>query len=340
MLKTALGQLLQGESLSREQMAQAVGQIMEGEASPALTGAFLVALRIKGETSEEIAGAATAMRQRMARIQTNRSPLVDTCGTGGDGSGTFNISTAVAFVVAAAGVGVAKHGNRAVSSRSGSADVLAAAGVNILASHQVVERCLNELGICFLFAPSCHPAMKHAAPIRKELGIRTIFNALGPLTNPAGAKQQLLGVFDRRLTRPMAEVLGSLGSERAWVVHGADGLDEITVCDVTYVAEWTGAEVVERELKPEDVGLERAPAEALKGGTAEENAQVLRKLLAGSSPGPLCNAIALNAGAALVVAGAAPDLENGLSKAQELIAIGKPLQVLDSLCALSQGQRA
>ncbi|MEE8408489.1 MAG: anthranilate phosphoribosyltransferase, partial [Myxococcota bacterium] len=267
MLSQHLNRLIAGDSLTEEQMVSAIGCIMDGEATPAQIAALLVALRIKGESIAEISGAARAMRQRMTRIDVTRRPLIDTCGTGGDGSGTFNISTAVAFVVAAGGVAVAKHGNRAVSSRSGSADVLREVGVNIEAAKEVVERCIEEVGIGFLFAPACHPAMKHAGSVRRELGVRTIFNLLGPLTNPAGAERQLMGVFDRALTVPIAAVLGRLGCKRAWVVHGGDGLDELTVCDESFIAAWNGNEVVEIALTPEQVGLERSFPEGLRGGT-------------------------------------------------------------------------
>jgi anthranilate phosphoribosyltransferase len=331
MLKEALKRLMLGGSLDERQMAEAVGAIMDGEATGPQIAAFLVALRVKGETIEEITGAARAMRERMTRIDVERRPLIDTCGTGGDGAGTFNISTAVGFVVAAGGIAVAKHGNRAISSRSGSADVLTALGVDIGADAATVTRCIEEIGIGFLFAPACHPAMKNATPIRRELGVRTIFNVLGPLTNPAGAKVQLLGVFDRDLVRPMAESLARLGSSRAWVVHGADGLDELTVCDVSYVAELSGGEVREMTIAPEDVGLQRSYGEGLHGGTPAENAKIMRELLGGERQGPLHDVVALNAGAAFYVAGATADLEAGVGRAQEIMAGGEPLRILDRL---------
>ncbi|HET6343454.1 MAG TPA: anthranilate phosphoribosyltransferase, partial [Myxococcota bacterium] len=314
MLTPLLKRLMRGEPLSEAEMSAAVGHIMDGAATPAQIAAFLVALRIKGESIDEITGAARAMRQRMTRIEAGRRPLMDTCGTGGDGAGTFNISTAVSFVVAACGVAVAKHGNRAVSSKSGAADVLAALGVNIEAPKAVVEACIEDFGLGFLFAPALHPAMRHAGVVRRELGVRTVFNVVGPLTNPAMAPRQLMGVFDRKLTRVLAEVLGKLGSERAWVVHGADGLDELTLCDISYVAEWTGAEVVERTLSPEEVGLTRVPPEALAGGDAQENARTMRGLLAGKGPPPLADAVALNTGAALLIAGVAPTLDAGVRR--------------------------
>jgi anthranilate phosphoribosyltransferase len=331
MLTPALKRLMRGESLGEAEMSGAIGFIMDGAATPAQIAGFLVALRIKGETIEEIAGAARAMRERMTRVEVRRRPLMDTCGTGGDGAGTFNISTAVSFVVAACGVAVAKHGNRAISSRSGAADVLAALGVNIEAPKAVVEACIDEIGLGFLFAPSLHPAMRHAGAVRRELGVRTIFNVVGPLTNPAMAPRQLMGVFDRKLIATLAEVLGKLGSERAWVVHGNDGLDELTLCDISHVAEWTGTEVVEHTLAPEDVGLQRAPAAALAGGDAHENATTMRVILAGKQPGPLADAIALNAGAALLVAGVVPTLDAGVHRAHDVLRGGGGLDVLEKL---------
>lgn len=338
MLREKLRRLMLGSSLDEPQMAEAVGAIMDGEATPPQIAAFLVALRVKGETIEEITGAARAMRDRMTRIDVERSPLVDTCGTGGDGAGTFNISTAVAFVVAAGGVGVAKHGNRAISSRSGSADVLMELGVDVSADADTVARCIEQVGIGFLFAPACHPAMKHAMPVRRELGVRTIFNVLGPLTNPAAAQVQLLGVFDRELARPMAESLARLGSSRAWVVHGADGLDELTVCDVSHIAELDGGEVRELTFAPEDVGLQRSHAEDLRGGTPTENAAIMRELLSGQRGGPLCDVVALNAGAALFLAGTADDPAAGVGQALEIISSGEPARVLERLVELSSSR--
>lgn len=335
MLTNVLRRVMHGDSLAEKEMAEVFGAMMDGEVSPEQMAGFLVALRLKGETIDEITGAARAMRARMSRIQVRRTPLIDTCGTGGDGAGTFNISTTVAFVVAAAGGAVAKHGNRAVSSRCGSADVLAALGVNIAASPETVQRCIEEIGIGFLFAPSCHPAMKHAMPVRKKLGVRTVFNVLGPLTNPAGAPRQLLGVFDRQLGPMLAEVLGRLGCERAWVVHGADGLDELTVCDDTFVFEWDGHAVRELRVSPEQVGLSRSAPEGLKGGTPEENAAILREILRGERQGPLRDAVVLNAGAALAVAGLADDLAAGSRRAAEILDAGSAATVVDQLVTLS-----
>lgn len=317
-------------------MADAVGEIMDGAGSPAQIAALLVALRMKGETTDEIEGAARAMRARMNTVQLDCAPLLDTCGTGGDDAGTFNISTAVAFVAAAAGIHVAKHGNRAVSSRSGSADVLRELGVNLDADFNTVAAAIRDVNIGFLFAPRHHPAMKHATPIRRELGLRTVFNVLGPLTNPAGAPFQLLGVFDRALVRPMAEVLGRLGSKRAWVVHGEDGMDEITLCGMTYVAEWTGEEVVEHSVLPEDVGLSRAMPESLRGGTPAENASIIREILNGERSGPARDVVALNAGAAIYLCGKSPDFPSGVTRANSLLDHGEPARVMDALIAASQ----
>jgi anthranilate phosphoribosyltransferase len=337
MLPALVQRLIAKEDLSADEVTAAIGHIMDGAATPAQIAGFLIALRSKGETAVEILGAARAMRSRMSRITTPRGPVLDTCGTGGDGAGTFNISTAVAFIAAAGGAIVAKHGNRAVSSKSGSADVLAAAGVNIDASLEVVERCLAEVGLGFLFAPARHPAMRHAAPVRKELGVRTIFNLLGPLTNPAEAPYQLLGVFAQKYMRPMAEALAELGSKRVFIVHGADGLDEISVCADTFVVEWTGTRIEERRLSPEELGLPRHEPAALRGGSPEENAATLRELLAGRGPAGLVDAVAANAGAALTVSGLAPDLSSGLSRARELLASGAGLDVLTRLVKLTHG---
>ncbi|MBI5440770.1 MAG: anthranilate phosphoribosyltransferase, partial [Deltaproteobacteria bacterium] len=293
MLKEFIRKLVEGIDLTEGEMVRAMGAIMGGEATHAQMAAFLTALRLKGETVDEIAGAARVMRERATHIRAfptelpagrepvvsidrdeinvERESIVDTCGTGGSGTNTFNISTTAAFVLAGAGVRVAKHGNRAVSSRCGSADVLEALGVNLDVTPTVVEECLAEAGIGFLYAPLLHSAMRHVAPVRREMGIRTIFNLLGPLSNPAGASCQVLGVYRRDLTRVLAEVLGRLGSRRALVVHGEDGLDEITITGATHVAELDRGAVREYELRPEDVGLPRAPAESIRGGDAQEN---------------------------------------------------------------------
>lgn len=337
MLKDSIQRLTLSRDLKTTEIADDIGEIMDGRASSAQIAAFLVALRMKGETPDEIEGAALAMRARMNRVELDTAPLLDTCGTGGDASGTFNISTAVAFVAAAAGIHVAKHGNRAVSSRSGSADVLRALGVNLDVDPSVVRRAIRDAHLGFLFAPHHHPAMKHATPVRRELGLRTIFNVLGPLTNPAGAPYQLLGVFDRGLVRPIAEVLGRLGSKRAWVVHGEDGLDEITLCGLTHIAEWTGDQVIERTVVPEDVGLSSAEPESLHGGNPEENAALILEILKGERPGPARDVVALNAGAALLICGQADTLQAGVDTATELIRQGKPAEVLKRLISITNG---
>jgi anthranilate phosphoribosyltransferase len=330
-----LKRLMKGDHLTSDEMADAMGCIMDGKATPAQMAGFLIAMRLKGETVDEICGAAYAMRARMTPIAARKSPVLDTCGTGGDSAGTFNISTAVAFVAAANGISVAKHGNRAVSSRSGSADVLAALGVNIEATQQIVERCLDEIGLGFLFAPQFHPAMKQAASIRRELGVRTIFNVLGPLTNPAKADRQLLGVFDKSLVRPLAETLGRLGSQHAWVVHGADGMDEITLCAETFVAQWQHGSVEEFVLAPETAGLKRCQPVDLQGGSAAENATLFRSVLGGKGPRAIADAVALNAGAALFICDKASDLREGIEKAKTTLVAGKALEVLDKLITLS-----
>ena len=281
---------------------------MTGNATPSQMGALLMALRVRGETVDEITGAARIMRAKAVAIDAPAG-TIDTCGTGGDGSGSFNISTASALVAAACGVPVAKHGNRALSSRSGSADVLTALGVNIEAELTVVRRCLWEIGIGFLMAPRHHSAMRHVAPTRVELGTRTIFNLLGPMSNPAGARRQLVGVFAPEWTRPMAEVLGRLGAERAWVVHGA-GLDELTTAGVTKIAEFNDGRVIEFEIVPEEAGLKPARADDLKGGEPAHNAALMRDLLGGAR-GPLRDIVLLNSAAALVVAGKADTLRDG-----------------------------
>ncbi len=334
--QSILRKLGNGQDLSVEEAEQATGYIMSGLATPAQVAGFLTALHLKGETTEEITGCALAMRRAATRVQPKASPLVDTCGTGGDGLGTFNISTAAAFVVAGAGVPVAKHGNRAASSRSGSADVLEALGVNINAPPHVVSRCIDEAGIGFLFAPVFHPAMKHAAGPRRELGFRTVFNILGPLSNPAGATRQVLGVYDRSLTERMARVLGLLGAERALVVHGAGGMDELSTLGPTVVSELGGGKVVNYEIAPEDVGLERARLDDLLGGTPEENARMVREVLAGV-PGPRRDIVLLNAAAALVAADRARSLREGIALAGESIDSGRARAALDALVEYSHG---
>jgi anthranilate phosphoribosyltransferase len=295
-----------------------------------------MALRVRGETVEEITGAARAMRGKAARIQAPAG-AIDTCGTGGDASGTYNISTCAAVVVAACGVPVAKHGNRAASSKSGSADVLAALGVNLDAPHEVVEQAIREAGIGFMMAPRHHSAMRHVVPTRTELGTRTLFNLLGPLANPANAHYQLLGVFGRDWVEPIAQVLGRLGVERAWVVHGSDGLDELTVTGPTTVAELKDGQVTTFEVTPETAGLTTASMDDLKGGDAVENAAALRAVLAGEK-NAYRDIVLMNAGAALVVAGKAPDLKTGVTLAADAIDSGKAAATLDHMIRITNGE--
>ena len=334
MIQESISQLIGGQDLGRDKARAVMNQIMSGEATDAQIGAFLVALRCKGETVEEISGCAEVMRDKATRISTTQEKVVDTCGTGGDGSSSFNISTAVAFVVAGAGLCVAKHGNRAMSSRCGSADVLSALGVNIEASPAVVSACLEEAGIGFLFAPMLHGAMKHAIGPRKEIGTRTVFNVLGPLTNPAGAERQLIGVFAPDLTATMAGVLRDLGSVRAFVVHGADGLDEVTITGPSQVSELNDGEVTTYEITPEQFGLKRGSAESLKGGDADDNAQTLLDILGGAD-GPRRDIVLLNAAAAITAGDGASDLAAGVERAQESLDSGNAKAALENLKRVS-----
>ena len=316
----ALRRLLARQDLSRGETEGLFGQLMDGSFDEAQKAALLVALAMKGESPEEIAGAAAAMRSRVVPILHRQALAIDTCGTGGDGRGTFNISTAAALLAAAGGAVVAKHGNRSVSSRSGSADVLAALGVRLEVEPEAAGRALDDIGIAFLFAPRLHPAMREVMPVRRALGVRTVFNLLGPLTNPAGAQAQVLGVYARERVEVLARVLLALGTRHALVVHGSDGLDEITTTGETFVAEVRDGRVTSFTLAPEDLGLRRTTLAALQGGSPEENARRMEELLAGESDGPLADVVALNAGAALYVAGRAPDLAAGLAAARELLA--------------------
>ncbi len=320
----------EGNDLSRQDAAQVMRILMEGMATPGQMGAFLVALRMKGETVEEITGFAETMRAMATRIETQRRPLVDTCGTGGDHSGTFNISTTAAFVVAGAGVAVAKHGNRSATSKCGSADVLEALGVNITASPEVVGRCLDRVGIGFLFARALHGAMRHVAPVRAELGVRTVFNMLGPLTNPAGADGQVMGIFDGSLIEMTAEVLLQLGGRHVFVVAAVDGLDELSTTGETRVAEGKEGKVSVYSVSPEDFGLPRATRDALLGGDAQENAAILRAVLEGTK-GPHRDIVVLNAAPAIVAGGKASDLAGGIALAQEAIDSGAALDKLKGL---------
>jgi anthranilate phosphoribosyltransferase len=330
MIAAAISKLVGQQDLAEEEAAQAMRQIMEGGATPAQIAAFLVALRLKGETIDEVTGCARVMREKASHIQAPDPQVIDTCGTGGDGAHTFNISTTAAFVVAGAGMPVAKHGNRSVSSRCGSADVLQALGVAIELSPEVAEKCLAEVGMTFLFAPLFHSAMKYAIGPRREIGVRTIFNILGPLTNPAGARRQLLGVYARELTEPLARVLGNLGSVHALVVHGADGLDEITTTGETYVAELHDGQISCYTISPEQFGLPRAPLTALAGGDAQYNAHLTQAILQGDK-GPPRDVVLLNAAAGLVVADAAPDLKVGLELAAQSVDSGAALRKLHQL---------
>ncbi len=330
--KAALGRLAAGERLSEAESAAAFDTMMSGDATPAQMGAFLMALRLRGETVEEITGAARTMRAKALPIEAPRG-AIDTVGTGGDNAGTFNISTAAALVVAGAGVTVAKHGNRNFTSKSGSADVLAALGVNLDAGVGPVQRAMREAGIGFLMAPKYHGAMRHVGPTRVELGTRTIFNLLGPISNPAGARRQLVGVFAPAWVEPIAEVLGKLGSERAWVVHG-DGLDELTTTGTSFVAELNQGKVETFEVTPEMAGLPRARLADLKGGEPAENAARLRAILGGEQ-GPIRDIVLLNAAAALIVAERAQDLRTGVALAAQAIASGAALRALDKLVAIT-----
>ena len=334
-LKPFIATAVSGESLSEADSEAAFEIIMSGKASAAQIASLLTALAVRGETTAEITGAAQVMR---AKALTIKAPdgAIDTCGTGGDASGTYNISTAVAIVVAACGVPVAKHGNRKASSKSGTADVLEALGVNLDATPDVVERALAEANIGFLFAQKHHSAMKHVAPVRAELGIRTIFNLLGPLSNPAGAKHQLLGVFSADWLVPMAETLKALGSESAWIVHGSDGLDELTVTGPSQVAALKDSQVSTFEISPEDAGLSVHKAADLKGGEPEDNAKALSALLDGM-PGAYRDIVLLNAAAALIVAGKVSDLKGGVAHADTAIDNGKAKETLAKLAAITQG---
>lgn len=331
----ALRRLIARQDLERGETKDLFSSLMDGELSEPMKAALLVALAMKRESSSEISGAAIAMRERVIPIPHRRDKVVDTCGTGGDGKGTFNISTAAALVAAAVGVPVAKHGNRSVSSRSGSADVLAALGVKIEVPPEVAGRELDELGIAFLFAPLLHPAMREVMPVRKELAVRTIFNLLGPLTNPAGAKRQLIGVFAADLVEIIGRVLADLGAQRAWVVHGNDGLDEITLSATTRVAEVDGGDVRVFTLDPEELGFERCALADLAGGEPVDNAAALRRVFEGE-PGPLTEVTVLNAGAAVYVGDRAESLEEGISLAREAIRSGAAAEKLEALARMSQ----
>jgi anthranilate phosphoribosyltransferase len=338
MIQQSITQLLDGRSLDRAQARAVMGEIMRGEATPAQIGGFLVALRAKGETPDEIAGCAEAMREHVLPVRPRRNDLVDTAGTGGDGAHTINISTAAALVAAAAGAAVAKHGNRAVSSACGSADVLEALGFTLEQEPDRIAQAIDELGFGFLFAPSHHPAMRHAAPVRKELATRTVFNLLGPLTNPAGARAQVVGVYSPELVRTIAEVLARLGARRAFVVHGAGGIDELSPIGPNLVGEVVDGSVRERELDPEaELGLARCSLDELRGGTPEDNAAAIRDVFAGAEGGRR-DAVLLNAAGAIAAAGHAADLHEGLEIARETVDSGAAGDRLERVIAFSRSE--
>ena len=330
MLKSAIQKLLRHEDLLEQEIIEAIRLIMEGNASQTQIGAFLTALRCKGESIEEITGCARVMREKAERINPGAAYCIDTCGTGGDGAGTFNVSTAAAIVAAAGGAVVAKHGNRAMSSRSGSADVLEALGVDIMLTPEQTEECMEHAGIGFLFAQSFHKSMKHAAAVRKELGFKTVFNILGPLTNPAGAKGQVLGVFDEKLTGVMVSVLQRLGTERALVVHGMDGMDEITITAPTRVSELKDGIISDYYLDAARYGLPRCESGSLKGGDAKENAEIIKAIFSGEK-GPKRDIVLINAAAALYVAKAAGSIAEGVGLSADIIDSGKAMSKLEEL---------
>lgn len=337
-IQEAIKQVTSGKSLSMAEASDAFNDIMSGNATDAQIAAFIVALRMKGETPDEITGAARVMREKATHVLPASSEhVIDTCGTGGDQSHTFNISTAAAFVAAGAGARVAKHGNRSVSSRCGSADVLEALGVNIGAAPEVMKECLDGIGICFLFAPGLHKAMKYAIGPRKEIGIRTIFNILGPLTNPSLARAQLLGVFSADMTSTMATVLNNLGADRAYVVHGMDGLDEITTAAETMVAQVAGGAVSSYTITPEEFGIPRSVRADLAGGSAQENARIVKQILSGAG-GPKRDIVVLNAAFAIAASGIAKDPHVGVALAQKSIDSGAALEMLDRLVKKTGGK--
>ncbi len=334
-MQAAIRAVSERRNLSPEEMREAMRLVMTGAATPAQIGGFLMGLRMKGETIEEIAAAAEVMRELATPVPVSNVHLVDTCGTGGDGVGTFNISTTSAFVVAAAGGKVAKHGNRSVSSKSGSADVLEAAGVNLDLTPEQVARCINEVGVGFMFAPKHHGAMKHAIGPRREMGVRTLFNVLGPLTNPAGARRQVLGIFDRALIEPVAHVMKRLGSEHVLVVHADDGLDEISIAAPTHVAELKDGKVRTYSITPEEFGLSRADIASVCVKDAQQSLSFMRAVLE-NTPGPARDIVALNAGAAIYVAGLAANIKDGIARAQQALESGAAAARLRALVDLSK----
>jgi anthranilate phosphoribosyltransferase len=337
MFPQLIEKLARREDLTVEEASAAMAEVMEGRAAPAQIAGFLIGLAMKGERPAEIVGLARTMREHAVQVSKKPGAVFDTCGTGGDRSGTFNISSCAAIVVAACGVRVAKHGNRSVSSRSGSADVFEALGVKVAAAPAVVERCLAEAGIGFFFAPTFHPSMRHAAQARRDLGVRTAFNLLGPLTNPAGATRQLVGVPRPEFTELLARALMLLGSERAWVVHGADGIDEISTTGYTKVSECRNGSVNTFYLHPGDVGVPKASSDALKGGDAHENAAIIHNVLAGAR-GPARDVVLINAGAALFIAGAASSVEDGIARGSQALDRGEATRTLERMAAVSAAE--
>jgi anthranilate phosphoribosyltransferase len=333
--RALIGKIATGAALTRDESAHAFDKMMSGEATPAQVGGLLMALRLRGETVDEITGAVTTMRAKMLPVVAPAG-AIDVVGTGGDAAGSYNISTCAAFIVAGAGVPVAKHGNRALSSKSGAADVLAALGVKLDLDPRAIARCINEAGIGFMFAPNHHPAMKHVGPARVELGTRTIFNLLGPLSNPAGVKRQMVGVYAQSWIEPLANVLAALGMERAWVVHGSDGLDEITTTGPTFVAELSGGKVRTFTISPADADLKQSRPSDLKGGDAAHNAAALKSVLE-AKPGPYRDVALLNAAAALLVAGKAETLRDGAKLAAQSIDSGAAKARLEKLVVVSNG---
>ncbi len=329
-MQLAINAVTEKQDLSAEEMSATMRLIMTGEATPAQVGGFLIGLRMKGETIDEIAAAAAVMRELATKVDVDKEHLVDTCGTGGDASGSFNISTASAIVVAAAGGKVAKHGNRSISSKSGSADVLETAGVNLEISPQQVAECVNEIGVGFMFAPLHHSAMKYAIGPRREMAVRTIFNVLGPLTNPAGAPNQVLGVFSKDLVEPLAYVLKRLGSEHVLVVHAEDGLDEISIASPTYIAELNDGEVKTYTIQPEDFDMSRADLEQIRATDSAHSLEIIKSVFS-NTDGPAKDIVCLNAGAAIYAAGLTASLAEGVKKAQQVIASGAVAEKLEQL---------
>ena len=329
-MQLAIKAVTEKQDLSAEEMSATMRLIMTGEATPAQVGGFLIGLRMKGETIDEIAAAAAVMRELASKVDVDKEHLVDTCGTGGDASGSFNISTASAIVVAAAGGKVAKHGNRSISSKSGSADVLETAGVNLEISPQQVAECVNEIGVGFMFAPLHHSAMKHAIGPRREMAVRTIFNVLGPLTNPAGAPNQVLGVFSKDLVEPLAHVLKRLGSEHVLVVHAEDGLDEISIASPTYIAELNDGEVKTYSIQPEDFDMSRADLEQIRATDSAHSLEIIKSVF-NNTDGPAKDIVCLNAGAAIYAAGLTVSLAEGVKKAQQVIVSGAVAEKLEQL---------